>query len=347
MRPALAVLLFLAAAAPLASQEPAPAEAPAPAPAAPARPKPAEAPAISTAAVKRAKPAVPVTAPLTPSVPPAVPPARPAAAEPGRLSEGVIRLGRDIELRAGQEVAGPVVAFGGSVAADCEVDGPVMALGGSVRLGPLAAVNGPVVAIGGGVQIDPAARIDGPVVDLPGARLFAKGLAALVTVLATLAGLAVFGKLLAGAGWLLVGVVLWAMFPDALKNTRDALERQLPACLVWGLVAWPALTVIGITFLVSILGLPLVPLVALLGAAAYVWGSVAVGFWIGTRLGRGRWESAGLSLVLGLALLKLLAFIPVVRWLALLATAVLGAGAAFASRFGLREPGLIAPADPR
>lgn len=331
---------LLLAAAFVRSQESPPPSEPAPAPA-------PRAPAISTAPVRRPKPAAPITKPLTLSAPTAVPPAEPLSAEPGRLSEGVIRLGRDIDLRAGQEVSGPVIAFGGSVAADCEIDGPVMALGGWVRLGPRAAVNGPVVALGGGVELDPAARIDGPVVDIPGARLVGKGLAALVTVLATLAGLAVFGKLLAGAGWLLVGIILWAMFPDALKNTRDALERQLPACLVWGLVAWPALTLIGVTFGVSILGLPLVPLVALLGAAAYVWGSVAVGFWIGARLGRGRWESALLSIILGLALLKLLAFIPVVRWLAILVTAVLGAGATFASRFGLKEPGLIAPATPR
>lgn len=338
--------------APAIVPAPAPAQAPAPAPPVATPPAPAPEPTqLSTTAAppaaRKPKPAVSPGLPPAPQTPPTLPPApgyHPAR-EPGVL-DAVIRLGRDIELPAGRAVSGPVAAFGGSVTADCEIDGPVLALGGAVKLGPAARVDGPVVAVGGGVTLHPESKVNGPVVDLPGARVAAKALAALVTLFATLAGLAVFGKLLAGAGWLVVGAILWAMFPDALRNTRTALERQLPACVAWGVVAWPALLVIGATFLISILGLPLVPLVALLAAAAYAWGRVAVAFWIGNYLGRGRWESSLASIVLGLVLLQVVSFIPFVRWLATLAIAVLAAGAAFASRFGLRKPEQIAPAVP-
>lgn len=300
--------------------------------------------AKAPAAQPRPKPAAPAPVPVAPLKPVA----QPAPVETGHVADGVIRFGRDIDLTAGQSVSGPVVALGGSVSVDTTVQGPVLALGGSVKLGPRAVIDGPVVALGGaGVQLDPAAKVNGPVLDVPGARLLSRVLAPLLTVVASLAALAVFGKLLAGIGWIIVGVVLWTMFPEALRNTRDALERQTAACVVWGVFAWPALGAIGLAFLVSLIGLPLVPLVALLGAAAYVWGSVAVAFWIGSRLGRSRWESSLLSIVLGLILLKVLAFIPVIRWLALIATAVLGAGAAFASRFGFRGPGLVAPAVPK
>ena len=242
---------------------------------------------------------------------------------------------------------GPVIAVGGSVSLNGPVQGPVIALGGFAKLGPRAVVDGPVIAFGGGTQIDPAAKVDGPVLDLPGARGLARFLAPLATLVASLAALAVFGKLLAGIGWLVVGIVLWTLFPEALRNTRDALERQLPACVVWGLFAAPCLAAISVAFAASLVGLPLVPLIGMLGAAGYVWGTVALGYWIGGRVGEGKWDSAVVSIVVGLLALKLLAFVPLVRWVVRLATLILALGAAFASRFGFRGPGLVTPVVPK
>ncbi|MBI4346016.1 MAG: hypothetical protein HY553_04135 [Elusimicrobia bacterium] len=340
---ALALLLAVAGAEPTPAPSPSPEPSPAPAaspapPADPAAAKPA-APAGATAPAAETAPA--------PAAKPAPKPAPTAAPEPGRVADGVIRFGQDIVLSPGQAVDGPVIALGGSVSVDGPIEGPVIAFGGGAKVGPRAVVEGPVISFGGSSSVDPAAKIDGPVLDLPGARSAARVLAPLATVVASLTALAVFGRLLAGLGWLVVGVVLYALFPDALRNTRDVLERKTAACAVWGLVAGPALACIALTFAASLIGLPLVPLVGMMTAAAYVWGTVALGYWIGTRAGEGRWESAVASIAFGLLALKLLGFVPVVRWLVGVATFILAVGAAFASRFGFRGPGLVTPVVPK
>ena len=81
--------------------------------------------------------------------------------------------------------------------------------------------------------------------------------------------------------------------------------------------------------------------------AWFLWGTVALAFWLGSRLGEGRWDSAVLSILLGLLGLKVLGFVPIVRWLAFAVVSVLAVGAAFASRFGFRGPSLQTPAVPK
>ena len=258
------------------------------------------------------------------------------AQKPQSIAGGVFKFGKDIALGAGQSVDGPVVAFGGSVSVDGRIEGPVVAFGGSARLGPRAVVEGPVVAFGGTTSLEEGARAEGPVLELPSSRVVARVAGVLLTAAAALAALAVVGKLLAGVGWLVLAVVLWAPFPAALRNTRDALEREPLACFGWGLAAWPALAAAAAAFIVSLVGLPLVPLVALLATAAYVWGMLAVAFWLGARLGAGRWESELASVIVGVLALKLLGFVPLLRWAVWAAAVLLGAGATFVSRFGSR-----------
>ena len=284
----------------------------------------------------RAEEKKPAAAKASPAAARKAPAAKAAPEEPNRVADGVFKFGKDISLGTGQSVDGPVVALGGSVAVDGRINGPVIALGGSAQLGPHTVVSGPVVSLGGSATLQDGARVEGPVIELPHARSLARLAAPLFTAAAALAALAVVGKLVAGVGWLLLAVVLWALFPAALRNTRDTLERETTACFAWGVVCWPALAAAAVAFLVSLVGIPLVPLVAFLAAAVYVWGMLAVAFWLGDRIGGGRWESGLVSVLVGVLALKALAFVPLVRWAVWAATTIFGAGAAFASRFGTR-----------
>ncbi|MBI4424603.1 MAG: hypothetical protein HY554_12795 [Elusimicrobia bacterium] len=351
---ALLAALVLSLAAPAWTQEAPPAPSPAPGPAVPA-PGPAATPSPPPTSIPAAAPSPAPPAPAAkPKLAPATPaPARPSQAPPPapesdrRGADVIVKFGEDVRLAPGEGVRGPVVALGGSIFVDGPIQGPVVALGGSASLGPRAVVDGPAIAFGGPVRVEPGGRVNGPRVELPGMGFLSRMGPALVSLLAAGAALAMFGKLLAGIGWLVFALVLWILFPEPLRNTRDTLQRETAACAVWGLLGWPALAVIAIAFLVSVVGWPLVPLVLLLAAAAYAWGSVAVAFWLGSRLAAGRWDSALGSIVAGLLALKLLAFVPVVRWAAWAAVAVLGLGAALASRFGVRSLSLTPPAVPK
>lgn len=250
---------------------------------------------------------------------------------------GIVKFGERVLVLEGEQVDGPVVSVGGSVQVDGTVNGPVVSLGGSTELGPRSEVNGPVVSIGGKTSRAAGSRVEGPLVDTPGYRFFGS-LAALFAYLAALsAGLFLLAKVSASLGWIVVGVVLLSLFPDHLRATKSALEDRAKESALLGILFWPAFAVSTATFCLSLIGIPLAPVLLVLAAAAYVWGFSALALFVGERLSRGRWDSPFAAMLLGMLVLKFLQWLPLIKWLVLVAAAVFGVGAAVLSRFGFRR----------
>ena len=249
---------------------------------------------------------------------------------------GVIRVGQDAVVAAGQTVDGPILVVGGSAIVDGTVDGPIAALGGSVRLGPSARVKGPVLALGGRLEQAAGSSVEGPVLQTPGPGVLAKAAAWLVPVATVAASFYLAAKLFAGLGWIVLAAALWLLFPGPLKRTRESLEKDPAAALVWGCLGWPGLALIALALLVSLLGIPLLPPLAVLSIAAYLWGFGALSWWLGDKLAGGRWDSPVMSIAVGVVLLTVLGLVPLARWLVFMATAALALGATLRSRFGTR-----------
>ncbi len=249
---------------------------------------------------------------------------------------GIVKFGEDIRVAAGEEIAGPVVAIGGSIRVDGTIDGPAVAIGGGVELGPNAVVHGPAVSLGGKTRRSEGSRIGGPIVDLPGAGVLGRFAAIFAYIGAASAAIYFIAKASAGVGWIVLAVVLVALFPKPLRQTKDHLDRRFPESALAGLIAWPGLFIISLTLLVSIIGAPLVPLLLTIAAAAYVWGFAAIAYLLGERLSMGRWKSPFASIIVGMLILKLLQWVPIVQWIVFSAVAIVGVGASILSRFGLK-----------
>lgn len=282
------------------------------------------------------------------SAPSAKPSAKPAAEAAEEefdpefpTTGGIVKFGEAVLVAEGEHIEGPVVAVGSNIRVDGSVNGPVVALGGTLELGPRAEVSGPAVAVGGRTRRAAGSRVEGPIVDTPGSRVLGKLFGALATLGALSASLYLLAKLSAGIGWVVLAVVLAALFPEPLKATKEGLERRLPDCALVGFLAWPALAVISLTLSISIIGLPLVPFLLALAAAAYVWGFASLSLFLGDKLAKDRWDNMLVSVLIGVLTLKLLQWVPVAKWLVCLAAAVPGMGAAVVTRFGFR------PAAPR
>jgi len=250
---------------------------------------------------------------------------------------GIVKFGENVVIAHGEEIAGPVVSIGGSVDSKGKVDGPIVALGGSVTLGPKSVTLGPAVSLGGKTVRASGSRVEGPIVDLPGSGSFGKIAAFAAYLGAASAAIYVVAKTSAGIGWIVLSVVLVALFPKPLRQTKDHLDRKFLESGLVGLMAWPALLIISITLLASIIGAPLVPLLLTVAAAAYVWGFSSIAYLLGERLAMGRWKNPFASMIMGMLLLKLLQWVPVVQWVVFSVVAIVGVGASILSRFGLKN----------
>ena len=187
-----------------------------------------------------------------------------------------VRIGGSVAVEADEVVEGNVVAIGGSARVDGEVHGDVVAVGGSISLGPQASVDENVVVVGGALNRDPGARVGGRIQQI-GVGPFRFGRWAWTGPLIGRWGMMV-GSAFAFVATLARVVILCLFSALVILVGRDYMERissraaaePVKAGII-GLLAQvlfvPALVVTIVTFVITIVGIPLLILIpfALLG----------------------------------------------------------------------------------
>lgn len=248
----------------------------------------------------------------------------------------IVLTGQDAHLAADMQ-AENVVVIGADAHISGRVLGEVVAIGGSVYLDSTAIVDGTAVALGGKVEMSPGAQVYGEQVSV--------GLSSLGGLLPGLNKLGflqwkqrfALGRLLLilFLGW----IVLW-LFPQPVGRITSTLNANPAKATMFGLLAYLAIIPLTILFIITILGIPLVPILWLALLGARLLGQAALG------LLAGRWlapylklEAADMALaMLGLLVLALISFLPVIGGLASLFYGLVGFGAAVWTRFGTKLP---------
>lgn len=311
-----------------------------------------------------------------------------------------VAFGSDIVVPRDMVVDGDVVAILGSVIVEGSVRGQVVSIGGEVDVGPEARIGGEAVCIGGGdVRLESGAVVRGEVVAVGGRILKEEG--ALigerieVNIIpsfgmgAGFAGLALLlqlGQLLliAALGLILLQVSSrrWQVSALTLKNRGwESLLAGVGGGIVYLILILPLLVVTIVALAAIVIGIPLIPVVALLMLLFPLPGYVIAGLLLGlTVMGRhGELEGAaeglgrippapplpglGRAFILGHLLLSLPGIVGVLLGVAsasslvsglfmLIGSAVvflaigLGWGAFLLSRFGRRSPTGLVPSPP-
>jgi hypothetical protein len=256
-------------------------------------------------------------------------------------------LGRAIVVLG--TVEGDVTNWSGTITIDGAVSGDVVSYGGTIVLGPQSEVGGHILALAGAIE-----RADG-------ARVVGAALAPQLADGAVLAGLpALFGDGRAPTSAQAIGalpLVLSAMlvllltslaalvWPRRLSTAATQLLQRPAHALGFGLLTSflyaAAVLFIVVVFTLSLIGLPLVPLLLSLAQIPFLLGLTVVGFQIGVTLGAGRRTSLALPAVaLGIVLIGALTLglsamlNPLFALLGLYALASFGLGAIILSRGG-------------
>ncbi|MGI6358187.1 MAG: hypothetical protein ACOX2K_05800 [Bacillota bacterium] len=245
----------------------------------------------------------------------------------------IILTGQDATVPAGSEVENVVV-----IAGDAHISGrvteTVVTIGGSIFLQPGAEVYGDAVCIGGQINLEGDARIGGQQVSIGSFSLDNLRISPIIPFLGNWLG---FGFSI----WRLVsvvflGAVVYWLFPLAIKRSSSALSFNPAKSVMFGLLGYLALIPMSILLVITILGIPLVPILWLLVAAGRLFGQVALamiaGQWLVQQL---RLPATEINQVLlGLIGLGLLTVLPIVGSMASLFYGLAGFGAVLWTRFG-------------
>lgn len=277
--------------------------------------------------------------------------APPSVAAAGDQDQVVIS--GDVNVPRGRTV-GDVVVVDGSVSVEGRVDGDVVAVSGPVRVA--GTVEGSISAISDRVTLLPGARVTGDVLYGDERPVIARS--ATVEGKVSDEGWAdaadfPWGIVGAAAWWLAVsvstlalGLVLAALAPRAADAALAAARTRLGVAIAWGAGLFVGLPLLAIVALITLVGIPLgVGLLLALIPLAGV-GYVTVCYLLGRLLLK---DSAGriAAFLVGWAVMRAVAIVPVVGLLAWVAAIVVGLGVLLVALWqGRSSAGAPAPVTP-
>jgi hypothetical protein len=234
----------------------------------------------------------------------------------------------DVEVRA--PVDGEIDAGLGDVYVDAPVHGDVNVGRGDLELGPDARVYGDVSSGNGEISQNPKAVVDGKMItgmrpemdhDWGGFGI-----------------LNIVGWLFAAAVFAACSVLVAVLAPRPLSAAARKAEESPAMSLLFGLASVPAVVVLCVVLAVSIIGIPLLLLLAPAYLALVFFGALVAAFFVGRRVvfATGRYHVGNaMAAAVGALILAATYLIPVLGDLLLYGLALFGAGAsilAFVSR---------------
>jgi hypothetical protein len=249
----------------------------------------------------------------------------------GETVGGVVIASGDARIAGG--VDGDVIVFSGDLLLAGRVDGSVFVADGTARLLPSAEVTGDVEYGDERPRIALDARVHGDVAEQDFPDL---------------------GGSLPWIGWfvLWLGITLSAWVLGALlllvaPRAADALEarsrEKIGPLVAIGIAILLVLPIVAILAAITLLGLPLAVVIGLALLPLWAISYVASAYVLGRRvLGPPRHRM--LSLLAGLAILRVIALVPILGWLVGLAAVIFGLGLIGAAIGAARAPDAPAPA---
>lgn len=265
------------------------------------------------------------------------------AVRAGEVARDVVAIRGNIRVEPGAEARDAVAILGNVVLEPGAHARQAVAIGGDVRLGPGAEVEKDAVSIGGDVVREPSSEVGGETVGigipalsgltgLAGSHLFSRPTSAVFVLAQMLAKFAVFFAL---------GVLILVLFPRRVEVVATSFTSSPWKSVLTGVLGLVLTPIVIVLLVVTIIGIPLVPVAALLLVAAGVLGFTALAFHVGRslplRLERG---TAVLQLAIGTAIVVLVTAVPVLGGMAWFGAALLTFGAVIRSRFGSQQPAL-------
>lgn len=218
-----------------------------------------------------------------------------------RAAGGTVRIGAEVgrnvtvaggtlELEPMSRVGGNAYLAGGSVLLDGAVDGALYVgagevvldgvVGGDVRVEAERLTLGPNARLGGDLRF----RTEGGVADIDAAAQVAGATEALAPREDTGPGAGLIFAVLRILAFLVTGTVLVALFPGALRELESRLGERVGASLGFGALAVLAVPLAVVLVAVTLVGLPVAAIAAVLFGVLLYLAPVVPAVWLGDAL---------------------------------------------------------------
>lgn len=247
-----------------------------------------------------------------------------------------VHIKQNVIVKEGETVD-QAVAFMGSVEVNGVVRENAVSVFGDITVGPKGVVEGDVVSVGGKIIRNAGSTVKGKevVVGLSLNRIeeaLLVGMPLLAGIAAVIGGMVFVGALL---GFVALAILILAVFEKPVAGALEVLVKSPWKSLLAGFIGSLLLFPILLALAITIIGIPLAFVVAVVAMAAVILGTVAVGQWVGSRVAqRLHWNLTPLWMgLLGLTLLFLVMLIPFLGHLIQAIVYMFGFGAVLQSRF--------------
>ncbi|MFB3925788.1 MAG: hypothetical protein ACE14T_07005 [Syntrophales bacterium] len=273
----------------------------------------------------------------------------PAAGRPAvNESQDIIKFGSDLMIEEDMDVR-DAVTIGGDITVDGPVQRDVTAIGGSVYLTNKAIVGRNVLSIGGTIEKSEGAMVQGSMKELsiPGTR----------ALMETLGGgwagsFPLFGlwSILSFLGFVALALLITAFFPGITASVSLKVETAPVQSALSGLAGILLIVPVGILLVISLIGIVLIPVEAVLVSIGFLLGYVGSARLIGRKFAsslKKRQISTAWETLWGVVVLGLIGFIPALGWIMNALAVLIGFGGVlsltmayfFPRRWGTPQPG--------
>lgn len=269
----------------------------------------------------------------------------------GETQEKVFSFGGNIVIEG--RVRRDVVAVGGTITVGGEVGKSVVGIGSRVRIKQSAVIGEDVAAIGGTLEKEPGCTIRGDTIYFQtaeiGDRFFKKGpLYGLFALKFT--PFILFLKLAVVLIWTFLTVLGLVLIPKQVMLASQSIRTSFWPVFLTGLVAvlvFTGLIIFSALLSIVLIGIPILIAVATAGIIIKIFGQLALFHFFGSSFMRAFKASDGSPLaaaLVGLLIVSLLGFVPVLGLLFSLVIAMAAWGAAIRTRFGTTDNWFRPPA---
>ena len=262
--------------------------------------------------------------------------------EKDETKDNVLSFGGSVLIEG--EVRESVVVFGGNVEIKGEVGDAVVGIGSEVKIYPSAKIKGDVVVLGGRLERDVGGIIEGDVVHFGNIQglsnifnQFFRGAFSL-----SFAPIVMIFKLLNIFIWFILAIILVAIFPNQISFASSQIEKKfwpIAGIGILGILIFAGLVLLSVILSIFLIGIPILFLLILAGFIVQFFGRVVLFYFFGEKfLQAFNWKPGSqiVIVIVGVAIVSLIRFIPVIGLLFALCLSVLGWGVVLKTRFGTR-----------
>jgi hypothetical protein len=251
----------------------------------------------------------------------------------------LIRFGGSVTVPENQVVEN-ALAFGGNVTVspNAKVLDTAIAFGGDVILQKGARVEGDAYSFGGKIVQEPGAIVNGERATFSDRHGMMYGADRGRSSFFAQYFFSVIFRISAAVVAVILGLIVLHTSPQFLLNLSTKLRQHSGLTAVWGIGAIVAMIFVSVFLAITLIGIPLIPLLILTTIVTSLVGSLGVALFVGQSLISNDKRSLQQQFLVGLAIVTVLSLIPFFGGLVVFLVNLFGLGVILLWKFGRERP---------